>query len=152
MNYIFKITKNLKDKNIYNKMTSINYLTLFNDHFTEFVDDILYVFPDNVDILTAKNAFEMIRKANPKIIIKVFYTYVIQKYSNFIDEGNINFFVEKDYTNDLTKLNSPDKINESIDRLRNPVKMMCQEDREKVMKYIKNLKKISELYFLENPI
>ena len=33
-----------------------NLLTVFNDHFSEFVNDIQSVFPDDADILTAKNA------------------------------------------------------------------------------------------------
>lgn len=131
---------------------SINYLTIFNDHFMEFVDDILNVFPDNVDILTAKNAFSLIRKANPKLIIKVFNSYVIQNYSTFIDDGNIDFFINKDYTNDINKLDKSEKISEAIDRLREPVRMMGEEDRCKVIIYLKNLKKIAELYFLENKI
>lgn len=133
-------------------MSSINYLTIFNDHFIEFVDDILNVFPDNVDILTAKKSFLLIRKTNPKLIIKVFRNHVIDKYSNFIDEGNIDFFINKDYTNDITNLEKFEKIGEAIDRLREPVKLMSEDNRMKVIKYLQNLKKISELYFLENPL
>ena len=43
-------------------------LTIFNDHFIEFITDICNIFPDNVKILTAKNALIAIRKANPKIL------------------------------------------------------------------------------------
>ena len=48
-----------------------NILTVFNDHFTEFVSDIQNVFPEDADILTAKNSLFAIRKANPKMIIKI---------------------------------------------------------------------------------
>ena len=48
-----------------------NFVTVFNDHFAEFVNDIQSVFPDDVDILTAKNALLTIRKANPKLLVKI---------------------------------------------------------------------------------
>ena len=52
-------------------MSGSSILTAFNDHFTEFVNDIQNVFPEDGDILLAKNAFTTIRKANPKLIIKI---------------------------------------------------------------------------------
>jgi hypothetical protein len=44
-------------------------LSVFNEHFAEFVNDVHSVFPDDVDILTAKNSLIAIRKANPKQLI-----------------------------------------------------------------------------------
>jgi restriction endonuclease len=51
-----------------------NVLSIFNDHFVEFISDVQSVFPENVDVLTAKNSLVMIRKANPKMIIKIWKT------------------------------------------------------------------------------
>jgi len=121
-------------------------LNAFNDHFMEFVNDIINVFPNDTDILAAKNSFMLIRKANPKMIIKIWHKQVVEKYEKFIDEGNISFFINKDYKDDLTNAENSEKITEAIDRLRNPVKLMTQEDQEKVMKYIQNLKKLSMIY------
>ena len=121
-------------------------LTAFNDHFMEFVNDIISVFPDDADILTAKNSFTLIRKANPKMIIKIWHKYVVEKYESVIDSGDISFFITKDYKDDLTNAENSEKITEAIDRLRNPVKLMTSEDQQKVMKYIQNLKKLSTIY------
>jgi hypothetical protein len=121
-------------------------LTAFNDHFMEFVNDIISVFPDDADILTAKNSFTLIRKANPKMIIKIWHKYVVEKYEDVIDSGDISFFITKDYKDDLTNAENSEKITEAIDRLRNPVKLMTSEDQQKVMKYIQNLKKLSIIY------
>jgi|UniRef100_A0A6C0D6F2 hypothetical protein len=121
-------------------------LNAFNDHFMEFVNDIINVFPNDTDILAAKNSFMLIRKANPKMIIKIWHKQVVEKYEKFIDEGNISFFINKDYKDDLTNAENSEKITEAIDRLRNPVKLMTEEDQEKVMKYIQNLKKLSMIY------
>ena len=121
-------------------------LTAFNDHFMEFVNDIHSVVPENTDILAAKNSFALIRKANPKMIIKIWQSYVVNKYNDKIDAGNISFFVTKDYGDDLTNADNSDKIVEAIDRLRSPIKLMSVVDQAKTMKYIQNLKKLSNMY------
>lgn len=124
---------------------SINYLTIFNNHFNEFFDDIHNVFPDDPDILTAKNSLSAIRKANPKLLVGIWLSYIYFKYKEQIDAGDINFFLEKDYSEDLTNMSSK-KVMEAIDRLREPVKAMNLEDQQKVMKYIQNLSKLAMMY------
>jgi hypothetical protein len=122
-----------------------NMLTIFNDHFVEFITDIHNVFPEDPDILAAKNSLIAIRKANPKLIVKIWIKYVATPYQDRIMVGDINFFIEKDYSNDLTKSNNQDQIMESINRLRNPVKQMNPDNQEKTMKYIQNLCKIASM-------
>jgi len=125
---------------------SATLLTAFNDHFMEFVGDIINVFPDDADLASAKNSFILIRKANPKMIIKIWQKFVVEKYSDIIDMDDISFFINKDYSADLSNAENSDKIMEAINRLRKPVQMMTHEDQKKVMKYIQNLKKLSVLY------
>lgn len=124
-------------------MSSTNLLTVFNDHFIEFVSDIQSVFPDDPDILTAKNALVAIRKANPKMIVKIWNKFIVGKYKNEIDAGNIDFFLNKDYSNDVSSVQNSDKIMESIDRLRGPIRQMSSENQAKTMKYIQNLTKLA---------
>jgi hypothetical protein len=121
-----------------------NILIAFNDHFLEFINDVHSVFPEDADVLSAKNALIAIRKANPKMIVKIWKAFIADKYRAQIDSGDISFFLEKDYSNDVANLNS-DKIMESINRLREPVKNMGPDNQAKVMKYIKNLTKLSDL-------
>jgi hypothetical protein len=115
---------------------SSNILSAFNDHFVEFVTDIQNVFPEDHDILVAKNSLLAIRKANPKMIVKIWNTYIVGKYKSEIEKGDISFFINKYYSQDLVYANNPDKIIESIDRLRMPIKAMNQKEQAKTMKYI----------------
>ena len=124
---------------------SNNILTAFNDHFIEFVSDIQNVFPEDADILTAKNALITIRKANPKMIVKIWNAFIVGKYRSEIEAGNLDFFVNKDYSQDVSNAANSDKIMESIDRLRAPIKNMTPENQAKVMKYIQNLTKLAQL-------
>jgi len=123
-----------------------NILSAFNDHFVEFVTDIQSVFPEDHDILVAKNSLLAIRKANPKMIVKIWNTYIVGKYKSEIEKGDITFFINKDYSQDLVYANNPDKIIESIDRLRMPIKSMNPEEQAKTMKYIQNLTKLASIY------
>jgi len=122
-----------------------NLVTVFNDHFAEFVGDIQSVFPEDLDILTAKNSLLAIRKANPKLLVKIWIKYVYTPYKEQIEAGNITFFITKDYSTDLVKNDNADKIMDSINRLRNPIKEMSSESQTKSMKYIQNLSKLSLL-------
>jgi len=120
-----------------------NLVSIFNDHFAEFVSDIQSIFPEDVDILTAKNALIAIRKANPKLLVRIWVKYVVIPYKAQIDSGDINFFITKDYSADLVRNDNADKIMESIDRLRDPIKQMSADNQAKTMKYIQNLSKLA---------
>ena len=122
-----------------------NILTAFNDHFVSFINDVQSVFPEDTDVLTAKNALTAIRKANPKMIVKIWKAFIADKYKAEIDAGDISFFAEKDYSSDVSVSQNSDKIMESIDRLRAPIKNMSPENQAKTMKYIQNLTKLSDL-------
>jgi hypothetical protein len=124
---------------------SNNLLTAFNDHFMDFINDVQSVFPEDIDILAAKNALSLVRKANPKMIVKIWKVYIANKYKREIESGNLEFFVDKDYSNDVSVAANSDKIMESINRLRDPIKNMSKDNQDKVMKYIQNLSKLSEL-------
>ena len=124
---------------------SNNILTAFNDHFFEFLNDVQNVFPEDGDILTARNALTTVRKANPKMIVKIWDAFIVGKYKGEIEAGNIDFFINKDYSSDVSSASNSDKIMESINRLREPIKNMTPDNQSKVMKYIQNLTKLAEL-------
>ena len=121
-------------------------LRAFNTHFFEFIDFLLTVVKDDLNILTAKNAFEVIKKSNPTLIIKIWNKFIYIKYQYSIDAGDISFFFEKDYAKDLGKLSNQSEILEIINKLREPVRNMSDENKAQTMKYIQTLSKLSDLY------
>jgi hypothetical protein len=124
---------------------TLSYSNIFNDLFIEFVTFVQHLFPNDVELLTAKNSLIAIRKINPKMIPKIWNTFVVGKYINEINNGDLDFFINKDYSNDLVNSHNSEKIIQSIDRFRTPVKSMSQEDKTKTIKYIQNLTKIALL-------
>jgi hypothetical protein len=124
-------------------MATTNIIKAFNNHFTEFVEDITRVFPDNVDVLSAKNALTKIRKVNPKILPEIWKTIIVGKYISKIENGDLDYFINKDYSDDLAINPNNKVIIEAIDRMRSSLKDMNPDDKAKSMKYIQNLSKLS---------
>jgi hypothetical protein len=122
-----------------------NFVTVFNNHFFEFVEDIENVFPNNSDIVVTKNSLLALRKTNPKLLVKIWGNYIVNKYETEIEAGDITFFINKDYSSDLSNMDYSDKITEAIDRLREPIKLMSKENQQKSMKYIQNLTKLAKM-------
>jgi len=123
-------------------------LSAFNDHFMQFVQDVQLVFPDNSDIATVSLALGKLRKANPRLLIMSFKEHVVSGYRTEIEKGDINFFINNDYQKDLNNIGvgSSNQILEKIDCLRGPVREMNKSEQDKVMKYMQNLLKLSDLY------
>jgi hypothetical protein len=127
-------------------LLKMSILKAFNNQFIEFIEDIQRVFPNDVDILTAKNSAMSIKSVNPKLIIKIWNEYITKKYLNQIESGDISFFITKDYAQDLINNSNSNKITDIINRLREPIKQMTTNEQQNIMKYIQNLTKLTLLY------
>ena len=103
-------------------------------------------FPRNMDIKSAKNMVIMTRKANVTIIVKIWYTYVYSPYKPRIDNGDLEFFINKDYSEDLDGVSNASDILNSIDSLRAPIKQMSEVNKKHSLEYVQNLCKLSEMY------
>ena len=127
-------------------MDKSNILKTFNDHFVDFLNDIQSVFPNDSDIQASKTTLITIKKMNPRLIIKIWNEHIVKKYKNQILNGDISFFIDKDYSDDLNEMDDASSIANKINKLREPIKNMGKENQDKCMKYIQNLTKLSELY------
>ena len=121
-------------------------LRAFNTHFFEFIDDLMRVLPENKEISYANTSFVTIKKANPTMIIKSWYKFVFLPYKDIINQGNLTFFIDKDYDSDLSHINKSEEIIKMIDNIRNPIRQMDETNKNHALKYIQNLCKLSDLY------
>lgn len=117
----------------------------FNNHLTEFIEDLISIFPNDGDIKMSKTAFANMKSFNPTAVAKMWYKYV-SKYSAAIEGGDISFFIDHDYSADVDGSEKRDEVQRIIDKLRNPVRNMGTENQAKAMKYIQNLTKLSTMY------
>jgi hypothetical protein len=127
-----------------NTNMNIQLVKIFNEIFFNFVNLISKTFPNDLDITIAKNKLYAIKKINPKLFIKFWKKHITEKYKESIEEGNINYFIEKNYSDDLKKVNNSERVMKSINRLREPIKNMDKSKQETAMLFIQDLSKISE--------
>jgi hypothetical protein len=118
----------------------------FNKHFFEFLEDIQRIFPENGDIKYALTSFETIKKLNATAIIKAWYTHVYIPYNEVIESGDIDFFINKDYSEELSDVSKGGDIIKMIDKIRSPIANMEQANKDHCAKYIQNLSKLSMVY------
>lgn len=121
-------------------------LRAFNNTFFEFLNEIQSIFPENNDIKNVKVGLELMKKANPTSIIKAWYNNVYEPYKTELAKGDISFFCDKDYKNDLANLNNSDEIMKAIQRIRDPLRELSEENKKTTFKYLGNLCKLSDVY------
>ena len=129
-------TRTMSDKSIVMKA--------FLNQFTDFVEDVQSVFPDNADIESAKTALFLVKKTNPRILMNAWVTYIVGPYTGEIEKGDIGFFLNKDYTHDLEYMGNA--VMQKVDTLRGPVRDMGADNQAKSMKYIQNLTKLAKMH------
>jgi hypothetical protein len=121
-------------------------LKAFNTLFFNFLDDIIGIVEDAGDIRSAKTAFEVFRKGNPTIIIKVWRTYIYEPYAEVIQQGDLDFFINKDYSGDLSVLGNSSDIMKTIDKIREPIRNMTDINKAHSLDYIQKLSLLSASY------
>jgi len=119
-------------------------IKIFNEIFFNFVNLISKTFPNDLEITIAKNKLYAIKKINPKLFIKIWKKHITDKYRDSIEEGNIDYFIKKNYSDDLNKVNNSDRVIKCINRLREPIKNMDKSKQDMAMLFIQDLSKISE--------
>ena len=121
-----------------------NITQAFNQHFIELFDDILTVFPDDTEVIDTKKMFILLKKTNPKLPLRTWKECISKVYKTEIENDDITFFLN--FTYDKTNKNISEGMIEKLVILQKPVCAMDENNRAKVMNYIKNLTKISNLY------
>ena len=119
---------------------------IFNSQFLEFIRDVKRVLPDDLNIKTAVFYTEKIVKVNPSLLVKSWYDLVITQYREYIDKGDFDFFLNKEYSTDFQDVDNNDGILKTIDTIKSRVKELSESDKQKVIKYTQNLTKISLMY------
>jgi hypothetical protein len=128
-------------------MDKTTILKAFNSQFEEFLEDIELLFPENKDIRTTKTGLMMMRKANPKKMVSVWYRHICIKYEDEIEKENLEYFLTKDYSDDLKMEDGAvDKVMAAIDKLREPLRELNPENTKKCIQYLKNMNQLSKIY------
>ena len=119
----------------------------FNDEFIKFITEVRTIFPEDKDVKKGVSALELLKKANPKLIIEIWKQYIVDVYATQIENGELDYFLDKDYQNDVSDSGNASEILTSINRLRQPIRNMGEKNKETSMQYIQQLTKLCQLYF-----
>lgn len=121
-------------------------LRAFNNNFFDFIDKIILYFPEHNEFKTSKTSMELLKKANPTAIIKIWFSNVCTPYLTEISSGDINFFIHKDYSNDLNNVSDNNRIMSFINDMRDNVMNLDNENKQLIMNYIQTLSRMSLQY------
>lgn len=122
-------------------------LKAFNNHLVEFIEDLIVIHPEDLDLKTSHTFIKGIIKVNPRMICNYFYQNIAIKYKKQLEKGDVDFFINKDYDEDLGDEWKTNKIHSTIKKWRELLRNSSIENKKKSLKYFQNLSKLSELYF-----
>ena len=133
-------------------MGTIDVLSAFNNHLTELFEALIDMFPNDQTLKIANTAILTLRKANPKIVLPIWKTYILDKYEENIMLGNINYFLEKDWTKDFVEESSVKLVLEKITVIKQTIKNLSNDDLQKTILYLQNLTKLCKLYYINKAL
>lgn len=122
-------------------------LKAFNNHMIEFIEDLIVIYPEDLDLKTSHTFITGIIKVNPRMICNYYYTNIAIKYKKQLEKGDVDFFINKDYDEDLGDEWKTNKIHSTMEKWRELLRNSSIENKKKSIKYFQNLSKLSELYF-----
>ena len=128
------------------QMTKQLIMRSFNQQIYDFGRDTMIIFPDNNDIKVAFTNLELLKKANPSVALKAWHNRVYQPYKSEIDNCNIDFFLEKDYTEDMMSVGKGQKTIHVIDNVRRACIDLDEANKKHIMDYVVVLSKLSIAY------
>lgn len=118
----------------------------FNKTLFEFLDEIIVIVPENGDVKNTRMFLDMIRSANPALIIKLWFSSVYEPYVEQIENNDLSFFIDKNYVDDTQYLLNAKDVMQGIDKIRQPIREMSETNKAVSMKYLQKLSKLSQLY------
>jgi hypothetical protein len=119
-------------------------LSTFITQLDECLEDISKVYSSDSRFVRCKLYLDTLKKTNPRMIITTWKTQVADKYEERILAGDIDYFLNKDYTQELPLYNPT--IEQAIQDLRKAIQSMSEDNKNKSIQYIQNLCKLSKLY------
>ena len=88
------------------EMSKNQVIETFNKHILEFIMDIERVFPNDTDITASRKSLSRTIIMIPKSVIRAFNEHFCMVYSNEIDSGNLDFFIDREKLSRFINLNT----------------------------------------------
>ena len=123
-------------------------LGAFNNQLVLFIEDIAHVLSpeDAADARRSSAALKLTIRLSPTMAIKVWSGYA-QQYAADIDAGDIESFIARDYTQDLS--NRDQSWLEACEKIRKCASYLSAANQAKTMKYVQLLTRLCRMYEAE---
>lgn len=123
-------------------------LGAFNNQLVLFIEDIAGVLKseDAAEARRSSAALKLTMRLSPTIAIKVWSGYA-QQYAADIDAGDIQSFISRDYTQDLS--NRDQSWLDACEKIRKCAIYLSPDNQEKTMKYVQLLTRLCRMYEAE---
>lgn len=118
-----------------------SYLIAFNNVVTQFIEDLILTFPEDMEFRKFKTGFLLVKKTNHKKLLQVFKFY-IKSYKTKIINKDEKFFLITD-SNNLSQMED-NSISNLLDKLKVYWKNLSNNNKEKIWKYLNTLIILSE--------
>jgi hypothetical protein len=126
------------------------YYEIFNNKITNFINDLIIVFPNDTDFKLFKNTINLVKLANKKLLLEYFKIGVNDEFKNNIINKNEQFFLDNNYSTVLDNTQIEHAINKEnvnerlIEKLKEYWTQLNEENREIVWDYFNILLQLSE--------
>jgi hypothetical protein len=124
-----------------NTSSSISYLAAFNNVVSQFIEDLIITFPEEMEFRKFKTGFLLLKKTNPKKLLQVFKFY-IKSYKTKIINRDDNFFLITESSN-LAQIED-NSISNLLDKLKVYWKPLSDTNKDNIWKYLNTLIILSE--------
>jgi hypothetical protein len=124
-------------------------LSTFISQLDECLDDMLKTYPTTATdqrFIKCKMYFDTLKKTNPRTMILAWKKFVNERYREQIDAKNIDFFIHKDYSEEVSDYDNV--VEGAINDMRETIMQMSESNKETSMKYVQNLCKLGDLYVI----
>ena len=122
--------------------TSINktFLSAFNNVVTQFINDLINTFPEEMEFKKFKTGFSLLSKTNPRKFLTVF-NYYIGNYRSKILEKDETFFLITE-SNNLSGVED-NSITQLLDKLKTYWETLSLYNKDKIWSYLNTLMVLS---------
>ncbi len=132
------------------KQEKTSWFKLFNSTYFELLKMMKDNSDKNKDFLRFYKQNLFLKRANIKLFIRTWYTNITRFYMEPILNGNIQFFLEKDYSaeiNENKEFSNSYSIESYVQYFKEIYNTLKQEDVDAFVEKVQELTKLSKLYY-----
>ena len=125
-----------------------NILKIFNKQIQDFLKKIIEVLPKEDNIKTLNTMVQTFCKFNPVKLISIWHYYIALPYYDIIENGDVKYFENKNYSNDLVDLQgNAEYVLDCYNKVKISINELDNNSKQLAMQYVQILTNLSKKYY-----